>query len=337
MKSPVVLFIFKRSETLPAIMERIRQYAPDKLYILADGPRNIEEKVLTDRTRSIVLSLIDWKCDLIKRFENDNIGVYKNIGEGAKWVFGQEDQAIFLEDDNLPEITFFKYCDDLLERYKNNEKILWICGTNYLEDSRHIDKSSYYYTRNLLPCGWASWSSKFLSNYDGELTTLSNESIAEMRKTYLDIRLFKQELQTVKQTRYNYLRNPKSVSWDRQMVYSVRSKLKYGIAPALNQIRNIGADKHSIHGGTSTKKVMTARFCEIPTHPIVFPLTAPATISINNVFESATEKAILSPLSGRIIRKIGRVIKMIIGIDPDDSLALILKNRKVAAKNKGKQ
>jgi hypothetical protein len=328
MKSPVVLFLFKRSETLPAIIRRISSYAPEKLYILADGPRNSDEAVLTEKTRSIALSLVNWECKVVTKFEQENIGVYRNIGEGAKWVLSQESKAIFLEDDNLPETTFFKYCDDLLDRYENNADILWICGTNYLEDSRGFDQSSYYYTRHLLPCGWASWSSKFLREYDGELTGLNDESIARMRKTYRDKRLYQQELQTIKQTRFNYLRNPKSISWDRQMVFSVRSKLKYGVAPALNQIRNIGADEHSVHGGTSTKKTMTGRFCEIPTHPLTFPLKAPTSLSINPAFESATGNVILQPFSVRVIRHVGRLVKRIFGIDPDDSLVLILKNRK---------
>lgn len=315
-------------------MDRIRSYAPEKLYILADGPRDSNEEELTEKTRSLALSLVNWKCEVVTRFQNENIGVYKNIGEGAKWIFRQEPRAIFLEDDNLPEPTFFRYCDDLLARYEHNPEILWICGTNYLGDTRKFDQSSYYYTRHLLPCGWASWSSKFLSDYDGELVTLNNKSISRMRTTYQDERLYQQELQTIKQTRFNYLRNPKSVSWDRQMVFSVRSKLKYGIAPAVNQIRNIGADEHSIHGGNSTKKTMTARFCEIPTYPLTFPLIAPADISVNKMFEAATGSVILQPLSGRLLRRAGRLIKRICGIDPDDSLALILKNKKTQHHNR---
>ncbi len=334
MKSPVVLFIFKRSETLPAIIDRIRSYAPEKLYILGDGPRSPDEAVLTEKTRSLALSLVNWECQVIEKFERENIGVYRNIGEGAKWVFSKEKRAIFLEDDSLPEITFFRYCDDLLDRYENNSEILWVCGTNYLEDTQSLDQSSYYYTRNLLPCGWASWSSKFLSEYDGELASLNEETVSTMRETYQDKRLFEQELQAVKQTRFNYLRNPNSISWDRQMVFSVRSKLRYGIAPALNQIRNIGADEHSIHGGTSTKKTMTGRFCEIPTHPLSFPLKAPANLRINQEFETEIEAIILQPFSGRMLRQIGRMIKRMCGIDPDDSLALILKNRSLRRRNR---
>ena len=332
-KTPVVLFIFKRSETLPAIIEKIREYSPHKIYLLADGPRDEEERYLVEKTRSLALELIDWKCDIIKNFSEENIGVYKNIGEKAKWVFQFEDQAIFLEDDNLPETTFFEYCDHLLKKYKDIDDVLWICGTNYLGNTQSFSNFDYYYTRNLLPCGWASWSSKFESSYDGELKSLNDTAISKMSETYIDKKLFHQELQTVKQTRFNYLRDPRLVSWDRQMVFSVRSSHKYGIAPALNQIKNIGADELSTHGGTSTNKIMTSRFCEITTQPLKFPLASPTVLKIDVPFESAIEQLILYPVSGRILRHFGRMAKSILGIDPDDSLALILKNRRIK-KNK---
>lgn len=328
MKAPVALFLFKRHETLVRIFEKIRDYAPEKIYLIGDGPRNQEEAALVNKARDLAISQVDWNCEIITRFHDENVGVYNNIGCGAKWVFEREDVAIFLEDDNLPENTFFDYCNTLLERYLNDNDILWICGTNYMVDTTEFGSESYYYTRHLLPCGWASWSDKFLSNYDGELKTLNDERIKVLKGTYKDKRLFSQELQTIKQTRFNYLRNPKSVSWDRQMCYSVRSNLLYGIAPCKNQIKNIGADEHSIHGGTSLKNEMTSRFCERDTLPLDFPLISPAIKRVNEKFETYTSTIILYPFFSRVKRYFGRVLKIIIGLDADDSLVLYLKNKK---------
>lgn len=326
MKAPVALFLFKRHETLERIFLKIREYKPEKIYLLGDGPRNDEESHLVNKARNLAIQLIDWDCKVITKFNDMNVGVYNNIGGGAKWVLEQEDAAIFLEDDNLPESTFFSYCNELLEKYYDDDSILWVCGTNYLVDSSSIGPESYYYTRHLLPCGWASWSSKFLRYYDGELLTLTQEKINVMKSTYQDMRLFTQELQTVKQTRFNYLRNPKSVSWDRQMCFSVRSNLLYGIAPCKNQIKNIGADEHSIHGGTSLKNEMTARFCERETLMLDFPLHSPTVKEINSEFERLTSDIILYPLKSRIKRHVGRIIKRVVGLDPDDSLVLYFKN-----------
>jgi len=332
MKAPVALFLFKRYETLERIFQRVREYRPEKLYLLGDGPRNEEESFQVDIARKLAIKLVDWDCEVITKFNEYNVGVYNNIGVGAKWVLQHEDVAIFLEDDNLPEVTFFDYCNALLEKYYYDKDVLWICGTNYMVDSSSINDDSYYYTRHLLPCGWASWSSKFLRYYDGELSTLTQVKIDKMKSTYQDLRLFSQELQTIKQTRFNYLRNPKSVSWDRQMCFSVRSNLLYGIAPCKNQIKNIGADEHSVHGGTSLKNEMTARFCERETIILNFPLHSPKAKEVNAEFERLTSEIILYPLKSRIKRHIGRVVKRLVGLDPDDSLVLFIKNLNKNAK-----
>ncbi|PKG59192.1 glycosyltransferase family A protein, partial [Shewanella sp. GutDb-MelDb] len=299
-KTPVVLFIFKRSETLWRIIGQIKKYNPNKMYVIADGGRTEEEKALAEKTREIALSLIDWDCEVVTDFSDENVGVYNRIGEGAKWVLSQEEKAIFLEDDNYPEDTFFQYCDDLLERYSDDNDVGWICGTNYLGDSSELGPESYYYTYHLLPCGWASWKHKFNGFYDGELETLDPQSISVMKSTYADKRLFLQELQSVKQTKFNYLRNPKIVSWDRQMCFSIRSTKKFGIAPHKNQIKNIGVDVHSEHGGTSMNIEMTSRFCEIPTFQLQFPLVAPMNKVVNNSFENRNSDIILYPFIGRV-------------------------------------
>lgn len=331
MKSPVVLFLFKRSSTLKLIFERIRDYNPDKIYLLGDGPRNSLEEEQVTLARQMALSYIDWDCEVITKFEETNIGVYRNIGLGAKWVFEREDVAIFLEDDNLPETTFFNYCDELLSKYSDERRVVWICGTNYLHDTSNKTSASYYFTRHLLPCGWASWGSKFREYYDGELRGLDNDSIARMKSTYLDKRLFKQELQTVKQTLLHLRRDLKLVSWDRQMCFSVRSNLLYGIAPTINQIKNIGVDELSTHGGNSMKIEMTSRFCEVDTKKIEQPLVHPEIIEIDKYFESKTGEIILYPLKVRLKRYIGRFIKILLGMSPDDSLTIYLekiKNKK---------
>lgn len=324
--TPVVIFIYKRFDTLPRIFEQIRHYRPRKLYILSDGPKKNEDKQQVQYTRELALKLIDWDCEIIKRFHDENVGVYQNIGMGATWVFKYEERAIFLEDDSLPASTFFKYCDELLDRYENNEKIFWICGTNY--DRKQIPyANTYYYTKCLLPCGWASWGKKFPKFYDGNLVSLSHEKDEIMKTTYLDYRLYLQEIQAVRQTAINLNRNIRSVSWDRQMIYTIRANNLYGIAPAVNQIQNIGADNFSEHGGNDLKKVMTFRFCEVPTQPLQFPLMQPRKIEVNKTFERFTEGVILYPIGGRLRRYLGRILKVLIGLSADDSLRLFLKNK----------
>jgi hypothetical protein len=326
-KLPVVLFIFKRSESLDRIFEQIRNYRPKKLYLIADGGRSEDEWDLVEITRKKAIELANWDCEIITNFSEKNVGVYDRIGEGAKWVFQREKKAVFLEDDNLPADTFFDYCNELLDRYEMNDNIGWVCGTNYLGDTSYLGKESYYFTHHLLPCGWASWADKFLEFYDGELNTLNKISIDNMKSTYTDRRLFQQELHTIEQTRLNFLKDPKTISWDRQMCFSIRSTKKFGIAPCKNQIKNIGVDNHSEHGGNTMNNTMTARFCEIPISSLDFPLIAPLEVALNDHFEKENTNIILYPLKGRLIRRLGRIIKIICGMNPNDNFPFIRRRK----------
>ena len=113
---PVVLLLFKRYDAALRIIERLREAQVSKLYIMADEGRNDEEKALVREARQAVENAIDWDCQVIKNYAEKNRGVYGNIALGAKWVFEREACALFLEDDNLPEITFFSFCREMFER-----------------------------------------------------------------------------------------------------------------------------------------------------------------------------------------------------------------------------
>ena len=115
---PVALFIFKRDKAVE-IIKRISEVKPRKLYLLADQGRNDEERALAAEVRRKVEESINWECEVIKNYAEENRGVYANIGQGAIWVLRREKWAIFLEDDNLPEVTFFAFCREMLEKYEN--------------------------------------------------------------------------------------------------------------------------------------------------------------------------------------------------------------------------
>jgi len=319
---PVVLFVFKRKDTLKRIIDRIRQVSPSKIYIIADGPRNDEEAIATKDVREYIETLIDWECEIVKNYAVENQGVYDRIGCGAKWVFSQEDKAIFLEDDNLPEVTFFDYCRDMLEQYKNDNRVLWVCGTNYLEECEEANGASYFFTQHLLPCGWASWADKFNEYYDGELDLVSDISLNSIRDNYQNKHLFEQDRDVVLKTRSLLNDNRKKASWDRQMLFSLRVNSLYGISPIYNQIRNIGADELSTHGGTSTNKTMTGRFCELATKPLEFPLKHPRYVLADCAYERKIGNIILYPWYRRISLQVFRFIKPILGLSRDESFVI---------------
>ena len=324
---PIVLFLFRRTTSFDKIINQIRKIRASRVYLIADGPRNDQEVGECNICRAYVEKLIDWDCEIIKNYAERNRGVLENIGMGARWVFEREEKAIFLEDDNYPEDSFFPYCEDLLDKYKDEEKILWICGTNYV--TRMELDTSYVFTQHLLPCGWASWSYKFLKYYDSDLLTLNdNHKIENFKKSYINKKLMNQQLRSVERTKYLIDTNRNKSSWDYQMVYSMRANNLFGIAPACNQIKNIGADEFSVHGGTSTKLVMTDRFCLVETEKLSFPLVHPKNIEINELFEKKIGNIILLPFSDRLKIGIATILKKLLGVNKHESFAEYLKDKR---------
>ena len=331
---PVVVFFFNRPDLILQIMDRIAQVKPRRMYLFCDGGRTEAEWELVHTCRRAVEARIDWDCEIIRNYAEKNRGVYETIGKGACWVFQQEEKAIFLEDDNLPEVTFFPYCREMLERYEKDRRVLWVCGTNYLQKYQPADGSSYVFTKHLLPCGWASWASKFPEMYDGDLQQLKKPGMLEkLRFSYENKALFRQQIYNMEGT-WEKLRSGSRVSWDHQMCFSIRASSAYGISPMHNQIRNIGADERSTHGGTGMHKVMTRRFCGIESYPLDFPLVHPDCVMMDPHFEQATANIILMPLGRRFLVKVIRIIKPLFGFGKYESVSLAALRNKLCARKK---
>ena len=321
-KIPVVIFFFRRVDTTLRIIERLSRIRPQKVYLLSDGGRSIEEQDAVIKCREKVEEAINWNCEIVRRYPMENLGVYKNIGLGAKWVFEREERAIFLEDDNLPALSFFDYCKELLDRYEEDTRVLWICGTNYLENYVPPDGSSYVFTKHLLPCGWASWAKKYNEFYDGNLTLARNKDVLnEIRGEYLNKSLYKQQKYSINSTINKLDNNERLASWDFQMAFAIRVNSLYGISPTVNLIENIGVDDFSTHGGNSFKKVMTRRFCGISKFEIKTPLIHPKYLLIDQVYEKKVGKIILLPFLNRVPVKIVRMLKPFFGIGKYESLS----------------
>lgn len=323
---PVVMFLFKRVDKSLEVLKRISLIKPKKLYLLSDEGRNEEEKLLVDKCRSLIEENIDWDCEVIKNYASKNRGVYENIGLGAKWVLEREEWAIFLEDDNLPELTFFTYCKELLIKYKNDNRVLWVCGTNYLGQYDSNNGESYMFTKHLLPCGWASWSEKFLKYYDGEFNLAENdEVIRRVKHEYENKALYKQQMVNVYRELKRKHSGEKFSSWDYQMAFTIRAENLYGISPTFNQIKNIGVDQYSEHGGTSFDNIMTKRFCGMESFPLNFPLVHPKTLLIDRMYEKKITNIILYPLSIRIRNTFSKLIKKVLRIDVNSSISEVFK------------
>ena len=323
---PVAIFIFKRDKAVD-IVKRISCVKPQKLYILADQGRNDEEKAAVAECRRAVEAAIDWDCEVIKNYAEENRGVYENIAEGAKWVLKKEPYAIFLEDDNLPEISFFPFCKEMLERYKDDERVLWICGTNYLGDYEQRKGYSYVFTHHMLPCGWASWSHKFEKYYDGALLGVDDpEVMKRVKRNYLNGKIYRQYRDSFMREYRRMRSGRRPVSWDYQMDFSIKANNLFGICPTKNQIKNIGVDDCSVHGGNDFAAVMTQRFCGMDSYPIKEPLRHPDSVEIDPTFEKKIGKIILHPFSLRFKGGLNKLLRKILRVPADRSLSQYIRN-----------
>jgi predicted O-methyltransferase YrrM len=157
LKTPVAFFIYKRPDKTEKVFEAIRQAKPPKLLVVADAPKaNVPEEVEKCMKTRAIIHKVDWDCEVITNYSETNLGCRDRVSSGLDWVFEQVEEAIILEDDCLPHPTFFRFCEELLERYRDNEQIMMISGTN-LQFEHLRTNCSYYFSRYNHIWGWASW------------------------------------------------------------------------------------------------------------------------------------------------------------------------------------
>ena len=146
LKTPVCFIIFNRPDVTERVFQVIRQAKPPKLLVVADGARankiGEQEKCLATRA---IIHQVDWNCEVLTNYSDVNLGCRKRIYTGLDWVFSQVEEAIILEDDCLPDPSFFRFCEELLEEYRHNTKIMLVSGQN-LQFGQKRRNYSYYFS-----------------------------------------------------------------------------------------------------------------------------------------------------------------------------------------------
>ena len=136
-QNAILLLFFNRLDTTLATLEQIAKVKPPRLYLAADGSRNEQEKAQIAHLRKEVTGYITWECEIYTRFLDTNLGCKMAVSSAISWFFSHEKQGIILEDDCLPSLSFFRFCDELLERYKYEEKIFMISGWSALDFAKN--------------------------------------------------------------------------------------------------------------------------------------------------------------------------------------------------------
>jgi hypothetical protein len=239
--TPVVFIIFKRTDATARVFERIREARPPKLLVIADGPRNEAERVACDQTRAIVDG-VDWPCEVLRNYSDVNLGCRRRIQSGLDWAFEQVEEAIVLEDDCLPHGSFFRYCEELLARYRSDPRVRMIAGSNHGPAPLDLE-ASYFFSRFSLIWGWATWRRAW-RDYDGELKGWPAFRRADGLKRLLgDPAIAHYWTDKFEQFRLS----GKPDTWDYQWVFSVFARDGLVVVPRVNLISNIGFGEGATH------------------------------------------------------------------------------------------
>ncbi len=164
--TPVVFIIFKREYYARRVFEAIRNARPKVLFVIADGGRNQEEWTLCQKTRDIIKE-VDWPCDVRTNFSETNMRTKARIKSGLDWVFNQTDRAIILEDDCVPDHSFFGFCELMLKKYEDDERVSMITGDQPVRSWQSA--ASYLFSRYFAIWGWATWRRAW-ERYDAEMS-----------------------------------------------------------------------------------------------------------------------------------------------------------------------
>ena len=153
----VLLLIFNRADTIAEVMRVLQRVRPSRLYIAADGPRvaRDDERRLCREARSTVLDMINWPCELQTLFRDSNLGCAKAVAEGITWFFDHEEDGIILEDDCLPHHSFFEFCSQMLDQFKDDHEVMHISG--FRDVNEDTADASYFFSHYPRIWGWATW------------------------------------------------------------------------------------------------------------------------------------------------------------------------------------
>ena len=240
--SPVLLLVFNRPSHARAVFEKVRAARPPRLYIAVDGARKHrpEDAGLVAETLAIYKE-IDWPCEVKRLIREENMGCKLAVSSAITWFFEQEEQGIILEDDCLPDPSFFPYCDQLLEKYRNEDAVMHINGVNF-QDGNWRGSGSYYFSKVCHVWGWASWRRAW-KKYDIQMNGIEeffSQKLYLNVLNYKDSRLYWEP---------SFLKTKEGLinTWDYQWVFSIWKNNGLSIMPNFNLISNIGFDESGTH------------------------------------------------------------------------------------------
>ncbi len=266
--TPVLFIVFNRPESTARVFESIKKLQPQRLFIAVDGARNDADKEKCEQVKRIIEG-VDWDCDVKYLYRDKNVGVKLAGSSAIDWFFTQVEQGIILEDDCLPDQSFFWYCRDLLAYYKDDERVWHISGNNF--QPKMVTDASYYVSRIPHVWGWATWRRAW-QYYD-----INIKDFPDFVKKGRIIDLFPKKIHQqfwldVFNNNYLGLDN----GWDFQWAFVMFAHNGLAIHPRVNLISNIGFGADASHSFDQLSP-----YANLPTTTIELPLSHPISLLPN--------------------------------------------------------
>jgi hypothetical protein len=277
---PVVFIIFSRPEVTLRTFSEIARIKPKKLLVVGDGPRKgmprEDKRVLEARN---IISRVDWNCEVVTNFSEENLGCKRRVSTGLDWVFSLVNEAIILEDDCLPNRSFFIFCQEMLEKYRGYPEIGMISGANFQKGNRRGD-SDYYFSKYMHIWGWATWSDRWQNSYDVDMRSWpsfrKSRDFLEVTKSPSNKRYWEAIFEKVYRGKID--------TWDYQWLFANWLHKRCSIIPNSNLISNIGFGA----GATHTK--IKSEISNLPVQELAFPLKHPNSIVISVTADQFMER-----------------------------------------------
>lgn len=292
LKTPVAFLIFNRPDTTEKVFQTIRQAKPPKLLVVADGPRpNRPNDIDKCKAARAIVEQVNWDCEVLTNYSATNLGCKNRVSSGLDWVFKTVEEAIILEDDCVPHPSFFRYCEELLDYYRHDERIMMISGDNFQLGKKRTEYS-YYFSRYPHCWGWASWRRAW-QYYDSEMKLWQESRRCKfLEAVFEDSREVKYR-DRIFQNTYEGKIN----SWDYQWSFACAIQNGLTILPNHNLVSNIGFGVEATHTNNSKNPLKILSVKEM-----YFPLKHPPFIIRNIDADKFTWKSIYKPQTDLISR-----------------------------------
>ncbi len=298
--TPILFLIFNRPDCTQQVFERIRSIQPKRLFVAADGPRadRIGEAELCREAREVI-DRIDWDCEVKTLLRDSNLGCKRAVSTAINWFLENVEEGIILEDDCFPDPTFFKYCKELLLKYRYDQRITMISGDNWQYDLNPTNYS-YYFSRATHNNGWATWRRAWqyydinISHWpeirdEGWLYSFCNDKKkVEFWTGFL-----------------NQVYQGKIDAWSYQWSFACYLQGGLNIVPNVNLISNIG------FGPTATHTKDWKSVANMKTEPILFPLKHPSFMIRNKRVDDFREDSVFRNNNPSMIGKTSRKLRRV--------------------------